>query len=161
MLQLPISVCFNWLDASGKACALQARSSVGLIHGIAHTLEPELTRAYPGEFWGHSRLCSLFLYPVLTFNRQSSPKCSKLCADFGVDFDEVIAVARNLFDAGAYHAARCLNSRGAGRPCFGIAARGQTCAWSPQSISIISGASRESVAGIVSVLRAPRHGIPR
>lgn len=105
MLRLPLAVCLDWLEASGRACALQARSSAGLIHGIAHTLELELRRAYPGDFWGHSRLCSLFLYPVLIFDQQSSPKCSKLCSDFDVDFDAVVEVARNLFDAAAYRVA--------------------------------------------------------
>lgn len=55
----------RWFELSARAAAAQARSSVGLVHGIAHTLEPLM----PG--WGHARLCSTYLAPVLRFDQRS------------------------------------------------------------------------------------------
>ena len=80
----------RWFELSARACALQARSSVGLIHGIAHTLEP----AMPG--WGHARLCATFFKPVLAFDRRSE-KVAALLAELDLD-----RVADALFDRERY-----------------------------------------------------------
>ena len=45
MLELPIAFDPRWFEASAIACAGQARSSVGLVHGIAHVLEQDRGRA--------------------------------------------------------------------------------------------------------------------
>jgi alcohol dehydrogenase class IV len=105
MLALPLATAAEWFSASGRACALQASSSVGLIHGIAHTIEHPLKAAHPDVFWGHSRLCSLFLYPVLALNFEISAKCAELCASYGVDPDAVMETAQNLFELRAYRQA--------------------------------------------------------
>ncbi len=95
MADFPLGFDARWFDASAAACLLQARSSVGLIHGFAHTLEPKIG-------WGHARLCSLFLLPVLRFNLSRSPKVEKLAVQFGLELNKVEAVARELFSGEDY-----------------------------------------------------------
>jgi alcohol dehydrogenase class IV len=77
----------RWFDLSARAAAAQARSSVGLVHGVAHTLEPLLGG------WGHARLCSTYLAPVLRFDLRSE----KVKLPAGVEEE-----AAKLFDAGKY-----------------------------------------------------------
>ncbi|HEV7921436.1 MAG TPA: iron-containing alcohol dehydrogenase [Thermoanaerobaculia bacterium] len=83
MIAVGIGNDARWFELSARAAAAQARSSVGLVHGIAHTLEPLL----PG--WGHARLCSTYLAPVLRFDRKGLP-------------DGVEAEVQKLFDADRY-----------------------------------------------------------
>jgi alcohol dehydrogenase class IV len=92
----------GWFEASGEACALQANSSVGLVHGIAHTLEAPLAAAWPNVFWGHSRLCSVFLYPVFLLNQNLSPKAVQLFEEHQVDGALVEGILRDLFDPEGY-----------------------------------------------------------
>jgi alcohol dehydrogenase class IV len=109
MLALPIGNDSRWFSVSGRACAGQARSSVGLVHGIAHVLESVLRARYPQAGWGHAGLCSTFLWPVMEFNRQSSDKWSELVARYEIDAPAVFTVLRELFDSTAYeHAASLL-----------------------------------------------------
>jgi alcohol dehydrogenase class IV len=98
----PLGFDARWFDASAAACLLQARSSVGLIHGFAHVLEPLLLAADLGGHWGHAKLCSIFLSPVLTFNLSRSPKVQTLATNFGLDLNKVQAVTKSLFDDDAY-----------------------------------------------------------
>ncbi|MFO1520868.1 MAG: iron-containing alcohol dehydrogenase [Kiritimatiellia bacterium] len=66
-----------WFRHSAHACALQAASGVGLIHGIAHTPNPLGVRGPLAP--GHAGLCSLFLLPVLDFDlahSENPPPCS-------------------------------------------------------------------------------------
>jgi alcohol dehydrogenase class IV len=98
MLGLPLGKHPDWFDLSARACAGQARSSVGLVHGIAHTIEAPLRRAYPETGWGHARLCACFLYPVMCFNRQASNKLDTLMAEYGLETDVVLAHVRDLYD---------------------------------------------------------------
>lgn len=93
---LPLLYDPDWFVFSRLACAGQARTSVGLVHGLAHALEPIVGV-------GHARLCRQFLLPVLTFDAVHSPKWS-LLARHGVDPDAVLRVARCLFDPAGYHA---------------------------------------------------------
>lgn len=65
MIEVGVGKDARWFELSARAAAAQARSSVGLVHGIAHTLEPLL----PG--WGHARLCATYLAPVLRFDARS------------------------------------------------------------------------------------------
>ena len=95
----------RWFDASASACLLQARSSVGLIHGFAHVLEPLLLASDQENHWGHAKLCSVFLSPVLNFNLNRSPKVQTLAANFGLDIKKVQVVAKLLFDEQAYKTA--------------------------------------------------------
>jgi alcohol dehydrogenase class IV len=98
----PLGFDRRWFDAGASACLLQARSSVGLIHGFAHVLEPLIVPSDPGSHWGHAKLCSIFLSPVLNFNLSRSPKVQTLAKNFGLDLDKVQAVAKLLFEQQSY-----------------------------------------------------------
>lgn len=94
MLETPVARDPRWFELSCRACSIQSRSSVGLVHGIAHTLE---TTADEGKNWGHARLCSTFLFPVMQFNANASCKWAQLMDEFEVDSDAVIKTAKALF----------------------------------------------------------------
>jgi alcohol dehydrogenase class IV len=97
LAEFPIGFDERWLDASSAACLLQARSSVGLIHGFAHVLEPKLRSSDLAGNWGHAKLCSVFLLPVLRFNLSASPRVKSLAEEFGLDLEKVLATAHALF----------------------------------------------------------------
>lgn len=101
LLNLPLAFHADWFEFSGPACSVQARSSVGLVHGVAHVMEPVLARNNPGE-WGHARLCSTFLYPVMRYNMSRSDKVQSLCAQFSVDLGMVLEKLRELFEPHGY-----------------------------------------------------------
>lgn len=93
MLSLPLRSDVRWYEVSARACAGQSRSSVGLVHGIAHVLEPHLGVPSIGRTWGHARLCSAFLGPVLRFNLGRSDKAAGLLASYGIDSEALLSVA--------------------------------------------------------------------
>ena len=99
---LPLAPDARWFEASADACRLQARSSVGLVHGIAHTLEGPLRAEQPGFGWGHAALCSTFLWPVMTLNFRLSDGAEQRFASSGLDAVRAIASAHALFDEDAY-----------------------------------------------------------
>src|SRR5579862_8815963 len=104
MLHLPLAGDARWLHASAHACALQAQASVGLVHGIAHVLEhPCRTRLR--EPWGHARLCSIFLLPVMSLNRRESTRWSDLANHFALNEAAIWNVLHRLFEPDAYAAA--------------------------------------------------------
>jgi alcohol dehydrogenase class IV len=105
MLVAPLANDPMWFELGAQACAGQARSSVGLVHGIAHVLEGILRAEQPAGDWGHAKLCSIFLWPVMRFNEQASDKWRRLLAQHALEPEQVMAVARNLFDAAAYDSA--------------------------------------------------------
>lgn len=82
-----------WLDLSADACSLQSRASVGLVHGIAHVLEPVLWNDGRRDLAAHARLCTAWLGPVLRFNLQASPKARVRLLQFGVDPEALVASA--------------------------------------------------------------------
>ena len=86
----------EWFQLSATAAEAQSRSSVGLVHGIAHQLEPLL------EGWGHARLCALFLYPVMRFNFERSADVVRKFAAYGLEESRILALAKQLFDADAF-----------------------------------------------------------
>ncbi len=86
-----------WFRFSGRACALQAQCSVGLVHGIAHILEGRL-KNNKIEGLGHAALCSLFMLPVMKFNALHSDKFNGLCAEFKLDQEKLFSVFLSLFD---------------------------------------------------------------
>lgn len=102
MLSTPLGSSPEWFQLSAAACLVQARSSVGLIHGIAHTLEGRLRELHPDRGWGHAKLCSTFLAPVMAFNMQNNGKANQLLSEFAVDLDSVLQVATELHDVSAY-----------------------------------------------------------
>lgn len=101
----PLGFDARWFDASAAACLLQARSSVGLVHGFAHVLEPLLREADPVGHWGHARLCSTLLLPVMSFNLDRSPKLESLAWQYGLRLETLRIVAESLFSETDYLAA--------------------------------------------------------
>ena len=105
LLHLPLITDVRWFDASARACVLQVKTSVGLVHGIAHILEAQMTTQYPSDGWGHAKLCSVFLLPVMDFNRKNSCKWVERAAKYAIDESGVWAVLKALHESGAYRQA--------------------------------------------------------
>ncbi len=97
MLALPIGFDPGWFEASALACAGQARSSVGLVHGIAHTLEREGSAR-----WSHAGLCSTWLLPVMKLNLAQSGRVQALLGEYGLPLSAITAKLDELFDADAF-----------------------------------------------------------
>lgn len=102
MLQLPLGVDARWFQVSARACELQAAASVGLVHGIAHVLEYPLRDRYPREQWGHARLCSTLLLPVMSLNRAASSKWNELAGQYALDEAAIWNVLEHLFEPDSY-----------------------------------------------------------
>jgi alcohol dehydrogenase class IV len=102
MLVTPMSDFAAWFEFSANAAAGQAKSSVGLVHGIAHTLEGALRMRSPEDDWGHARLCSLFLWPVMRFNAAASGRSSELLHFHCFSCENIFAALQEFFDDAAY-----------------------------------------------------------
>jgi alcohol dehydrogenase class IV len=102
MLILPLASDPRWFELSARACAGQARSGVGLVHGIAHSLERYVRAEFPEAGWGHAKLCSTFLWPVIEFNRQHSPKWERLTQQYELDDAAILDVLQELHDADSF-----------------------------------------------------------
>ena len=102
MVKLPLASDPRWFELSARACAGQARSSVGLVHGIAHSLERYLLADFPEAGWGHAKLCSILLLPVIEFNRQHSPKWERLTQQYELDDAAILNLLQELHDADSY-----------------------------------------------------------
>ena len=101
MQTLPVRADGRWFEVSARAAAAQARSSVGLVHGIAHVIEAPMAAAH-GTAWGHARLCATYLAPVMRFHRRSGTKVDDLFREHGIDVSELIALTEQLFDPALY-----------------------------------------------------------
>ncbi|MEJ8568232.1 iron-containing alcohol dehydrogenase [Elongatibacter sediminis] len=99
---LPLTNDPAWFEPSAQACAAQAQSSVGLVHGIAHTLEGPLRKAQPEAGWGHARLCANFIWPVMEFNRNRNDKWTDLADRHELDEAAVFERLRDLHDPSVY-----------------------------------------------------------
>jgi len=106
MLELEIGNDPRWFELGAEACLVQSKGSVGLVHGIAHTLEHPLRAAFPKENWGHAKLCSTFLLPVMRLNEQAGPKLSSYFDQFRIDKPAVFARLTQLYDKAAFEQAR-------------------------------------------------------
>lgn len=95
----------HWFELSAQACSGQARSGVGLVHGIAHVMEGPLRELQPDAGWGHARLCSLFIYPVMRFNRHASDTFDALLTSHGLDPDRILARLQTLYSCHDFNAA--------------------------------------------------------
>ena len=104
-LELPLSCHAKWFNLSSLACAGQSQASVGLVHGIAHTLEAPLRRAQPERGWHHALLCSIFLLPVMQFNRETTSKWSQLLAANTLSENSVLQKIREVCNCDLYRAA--------------------------------------------------------
>ncbi len=102
MLTAGLTPSPQWFDLSARACALQARASVGLVHGIAHTLEGPLRADEPNFGWGHARLCATFCWPVLHLNAHINDKWARLAQTHRLDRAAVEATLLALFEPAAY-----------------------------------------------------------
>jgi alcohol dehydrogenase class IV len=80
-----------WLDLSARACALQARASVGLAHGIAHQLEGPLGI-------GHARLVAAALPTVFALAVAEAPRWPDVAAAYGLDAERISARLASLVD---------------------------------------------------------------
>jgi hypothetical protein len=96
LLDTPLARDPRWFDLGAEACLVQAASSVGLVHGIAHTIEGPLGAA------GHAALCATFLWPVLCLGQAISTKLAERCAAGRLDPDRIVARARELHDPALY-----------------------------------------------------------
>ena len=99
MSEMPLAYAPEWFDFSARASALQARASVGLVHGMAHTLE--MVEGAPRV--GHAALCATLLRPVLAFDRRGNTWRDRL-AENGVAEERVIGAAELLYEPRLYEA---------------------------------------------------------
>jgi len=99
---LPIGKNAAWFEFSARACAGQAASSVGLVHGIAHTLEAPLKAKYPDQKYCHAKLCSIFSWPVFSLNMKHSDKIHEQFKLAGIDEKRVINILKSFYDEVVY-----------------------------------------------------------
>jgi len=104
MLGLPLAADAAWFEVSALASAAQGQASVGLVHGIAHTLEGPLSELSSERPFGHARLCSIYLKPVIALGRSLSPKFDDYTAAAGLDGAAILGVFDKLFDRAAFEA---------------------------------------------------------
>ena len=102
MQRLPIGHHDAWFEVSAQASAAQAQAGVGLVHGIAHTLEAPLRQHDPAAHWGHARLCALLLFPVMQFNRHHSKTFTATLSRYRLDPDALLAWLQALYREEAY-----------------------------------------------------------
>jgi alcohol dehydrogenase class IV len=96
---LPPAYHPRWFELSACACELQAASSVGLVHGIAHQLEPRLgDRASAG----HAALCATYALPVFDHNAAAGPKVARYAEEFGLDVPALRRALLAVHDAERY-----------------------------------------------------------
>jgi alcohol dehydrogenase class IV len=104
MLLLPLDRDARWFNAGARACALQAQASVGLVHGIAHVLEPVCRTRHPGQEWGHARLCASLVLPVMNLNRVASSRWTELARHYAIDEGALWSVLHHLFEPDSFAA---------------------------------------------------------
>ena len=102
MLTLPLTNDPRWFEPSALACAGQSRSSVGLVHGIAHVIEAPLRSERPTENWHHAMLCAIFLRRVMDLNRAVSDRWNELTSRYELDEQAIFNVLDELIDPQAY-----------------------------------------------------------
>lgn len=95
---MPIENTPQWFELSAEACDAQARSSVGLVHAIAHNLEGPMRARFPNKYFGHAQLCATCLWPVMRFNLQNSDRVQSLFNEYDIDVGKVINILKYLFE---------------------------------------------------------------
>ena len=91
LLPQPLVRAPHWFDLSAEACRFQSLAGVGLVHGMAHEIEPNLFG------FGHARLCATLLWPVMSFNARRGNKIRDLAADHALPLDFVFARIKDLY----------------------------------------------------------------
>jgi len=94
----------EWFELSAYSSAVQAQSSVGLIHGISHVIEGKLMVDDESVKFGHAALCRYLLLPVISFNINHTDKVTTLFNKYTIDSEKVINKITELYDDGAYTA---------------------------------------------------------
>lgn len=102
LLAMPLTADPRWFEVSALACSLQAKASVGLVHGIAHTIEGPVAIRDPLGRWGHARLCATLLLPVMHFNLAQAEKPREMLNRFGLAWPAIEPVLQRLHLAGSY-----------------------------------------------------------
>lgn len=105
IVKLPAGNDPAWFEFSARACAGQAATSAGLVHGIAHTLEGLLHEKYPDRDIGHAQLCSTYLWPVFCLNMKHTDKIKTLFGQYGIGTSHVIDLMKKLYDEELYRIA--------------------------------------------------------
>lgn len=105
MQVLPLTNDPRWFEASARACWGQARSGVGVVHGIAHALERPLQSSDPAGAWGHARLCATFLGPVMNVQLGLSDRVRAVFDQYGLDADRLRPLWMELSNPDARRAA--------------------------------------------------------
>ena len=98
LLPEPFASSPSWFELSAEACRLQSMAGVGLVHGMAHEIEPRLAG------FGHARLCAALLWPVMRFNASRGSKCQELGAAHDLPLGAIFARTRELFVADDFNA---------------------------------------------------------
>jgi alcohol dehydrogenase class IV len=106
MLDLPLASDPRWFELSARACNGQSRSSVGLMHGIAHTIEGPLSVIDPQGGFGHAAIIANVFLPVLDFDQRSSTRCDELAKEYDLEIAAIRVVGRSLFEEEAYNRLR-------------------------------------------------------
>jgi len=100
LLETPVANRPEWFELSARACELQSQAGVGLVHGIAHSLEGPL-RETP-QAVGHAALCSAWLLPVFRLNRSLSLKIDETLIGAGLDPQKIEIRLGEVFDRETY-----------------------------------------------------------
>jgi len=100
LLDTPIANRPEWFELSARACILQSRAGVGLVHGIAHALEGALIGTPAAT--GHAALCATFLLPVFRLNHSLSEKVDAALCRSGLDPELIESRLKELFDQETY-----------------------------------------------------------
>ena len=106
MLDIGVKLDERWFEFSADACLLQSQTSVGVIHGIAHTIEPMLKNDFPHVDWGHARICSNLLWPVFSQFILESEKWNTFTSEFDINVSELSTTFKFLFNDDDYDAMR-------------------------------------------------------
>lgn len=101
LLPTPLQPLAQWFDLAAEACWFQSQSGVGLVHGVAHELEPQARETLGSDF-GHAHLCSIMLWPVMRFNLSRGDKVGHLFEAHGLGWSDIDARIRELHDPQAF-----------------------------------------------------------
>lgn len=100
LLELSFVFDADWYELSALSSAIQSKSSVGLVHGIAHVIEGKIPVS---AGLGHAALCRNLLLPVHTYNVNNTDKVQEYFGSYSIDGDAVIKKLKELFTPRLYN----------------------------------------------------------